>query len=207
MFEMFTDRARKVVQYAKESAYQHNFEYAGTEHILIGLLREPDGVAHHVLESLNVSIGRIHTEIEKIMVKSDSEVDRNKVIFSQRANKVINNAIDEANLLGHKYVGTEHLLLGLLKDEESVAAQILLNLEVNVKDTRVAVLDLLEFPGLNIKDASNKLHSQLKNNTCYITLGIGDNEIIVYTKNKRKQDLFKFEGFNIRYIHMGNISP
>jgi len=144
MFELFTDRARKVVQYAREEAYKQNFEYAGTEHILIGLLREPNGVGHHVLESLDISIGRIHCEIEKIVQRGpDFEVDRDKVVFTPRSKKVFEYAVDEARILGHKYVGTEHLLLGLLREKESISAQILLNLGVNINNTRTAVRELL----------------------------------------------------------------
>lgn len=147
MFELFTDRARKVVQYAREDSYKRNFEYVGTESILIGLLREPNGVAHHVLESLDVSIGRIHVEIEKIVHRGpdDFEVDRDKIPFSPRTKKLFEYAIDEAKILGHKYIGTEHLLLGLLQEKESIAAQILLNLGINIKTTRTAVLELLGF--------------------------------------------------------------
>lgn len=144
MFELFTDRARKVVQYAREDAYKKNFEYVGTESILIGLLREPNGVAHHVLESLDVSIGRIHVEIEKIVQTGpDFEVDRDRISFSPRAKKLFEYAIDEAKSLGHKCIGTEHLLLGLLQEKGSIAAQILLNLGININTTRTAVLELL----------------------------------------------------------------
>lgn len=157
MFELFTDRARKVVQYAREDAYKRNHEYVGTESILVGLLREPNGVAHHVLESLEVSIGRIHLEIEKIVQTGpDFEVDRDKIPFSPRAKKCFEYAVDEAKILGHKYIGTEHLLLGLLKEEESIASQILLNLGVNVKATRKAVMELL---GVNDVYQFDKVYS------------------------------------------------
>jgi ATP-dependent Clp protease ATP-binding subunit ClpA len=148
MFELFTDRAKKVVQYAREDSKKRNFEYVGTESLLIGLLREPNGVAHHVLESLDVSIGRIHIEIEKIVQAGPDYEVGDRVPFSPRAKKMFEYAEDEAKSLDHRYIGTEHLLLGLLREEESVAAQILLNLGINVKATRTAVLELLGVPDL-----------------------------------------------------------
>jgi ATP-dependent Clp protease ATP-binding subunit ClpA len=146
MFELFTDRARKVVTLAREEAFKFNFEYVGTEHILAGLLKENTGVAHHVLEALGISIGKIHLEIEKIVQPpGDVEVDRERLAFSPRARNVFTYAVDEAKLLGHTYIGTEHILLGLLREDSSTAGQILLNLGINLKETRAAVLELLGF--------------------------------------------------------------
>jgi len=188
MFELFTDRARKVVQYAKEDAYKRNFEYVGTECILIGLLREPNGVANHVLESLDVSIGRIHLEIEKIVQTGpDYEVDRDKIPFSPRAKKLFEYSKDEAKTLKHKYIGTEHLLLGLLREEESIAAQILLNLGVNVKATRKAVMELLGHPDMDryqfdkVYSNEGELYNVLK------LYGNGDKEHIAFFDNTTKK--------------------
>lgn len=145
MFELFTDRARKVVSYSKEAAYARSLEYVDTEHILAALLREPNGVGHHVLEGLGVSIGKIHVEVEKLVQAGDPtvEVDRGNITYSPRSNLVWRYAAEEAKLLGHKYVGTEHILLGLLRLATCNAAQVLTNLGVDIKDTRNAVLELL----------------------------------------------------------------
>ncbi len=132
MYERFTDRARKVMQLANQEAQRFNHEYIGTEHILLGLVKEGSGVAAVVLANLDVDLDRVRREVEKIVQSGagpqPGSGNRENLLPTPRAQKVIEFAIDEARNLNHNYVGTEHLLLGLLREEEGVAAQVLLNL-------------------------------------------------------------------------------
>lgn len=143
MYERFTDRARKVMQLANQEAQRFNHEYIGTEHILLGLVKEGSGVAANVLKNLDVDLRKIRMEVEKIVQSGPDMVTMGKLPQTPRAKKVIEYAVEEARNLNHNYVGTEHLLLGLLREQEGVAAQVLMNLGLKLEDVREEVLNLL----------------------------------------------------------------
>jgi ATP-dependent Clp protease ATP-binding subunit ClpC len=143
MYERFTDRARKVMQLANQEAQRFNHEYIGTEHILLGLVKEGSGVAANVLKNLDIDLRKIRLEVEKIVQTGPDMVTMGKLPQTPRAKKVIEYSIEEARNLNHNYVGTEHLLLGLLRELEGVAAQVLMNLGLKLEDVREEVLNLL----------------------------------------------------------------
>src|SRR5438067_6877935 len=143
MYERFTDRARKVMQLANQEAQRLNHEYIGTEHILLGLVKEGSGVAANVLKNLDIDLRKIRLEIEKFVQLGPDMVTMGKLPQTPRAKKVIEYSIEEARNLNHNYVGTEHLLLGLLREQEGVAAQVLMNLGLRLEDFREEVLNLL----------------------------------------------------------------
>src|SRR5579883_1743130 len=143
MYERFTDRARKVMQLANQEAQRFNHEYVGTEHVLLGLIKEGSGVAATVLRNMDIDLRKIRIEIEKIVQARPEMVTMGKLPQTPRAKKVIEYAIEEARNLSHNYVGTEHLLLGLLREQEGVAAQVLMNLNLKLEDVREEVLNLL----------------------------------------------------------------
>lgn len=140
MFDRFTDRARKVLMLAKQEALDSGSQYIGTEHLLVGLLREPNGVGHHVLESLDLSVDKIRKEIEKT---SYGKAEQDEIEYSPKLKLICGQALEEAKNLDHNYVGTEHLLLALLLDETTIACKILTTFGVNVKETRTAVFEML----------------------------------------------------------------
>ncbi|MBP5232906.1 MAG: NDP-hexose 4-ketoreductase, partial [Planctomycetes bacterium] len=144
MFEKFTDRARKVINLAKQEAERLGHEFIGTEHILLGLVKEGSGVAANVLEMLNVDLEKVRMEVEKFVAPSgDTTTHSNSLPFTPKAKKVLELAMEEARNLEHNYIGTEHLLLGLLREHEGMAAQVLLNLNVRLEDVRAEVMELL----------------------------------------------------------------
>ncbi len=143
MYERFTDRARKVMQLANQEAQRFNHEYIGTEHILLGLVKEGSGVAANVLKNLSVNLRSIRLEVEKLVQSGPEMVTMGKLPQTPRAKKVIEYAMEEARNLNHNYVGTEHILLGLLREHEGVAAQVLMNLGLKLEDVREEVLNLL----------------------------------------------------------------
>ena len=145
MFERFTDRARKVMQLANQEAQRFNHEYIGTEHVLLGLVKEGSGVAANVLKNLEVDLRKIRLEVERIVQPGagGDHVVMGRLPHTPRAKKVIEYSIEEARNLNHNYVGTEHLLLGLLREQEGVAAQVLMNLGLKLDDVREEVLNLL----------------------------------------------------------------
>ena len=143
MYERFTDRARKVMTLANQEAQRFNHEYVGTEHVLLGLVKEGSGVAANVLKNLDVDLRKIRVEVEKIVQAGPDMVTMGKLPQTPRAKKVIEYAIEEARNLNHNYVGTEHLLLGLLREQEGVAAQVLMNLNLKLEEVREEVLNLL----------------------------------------------------------------
>ncbi len=143
MFDRFTDRARKVMNLAKQEAQRLNHEYIGTEHILLGLIQEGSGVAASVLKNLGVDLKKIRNEIEKIVKGSPTMVSMSTLPFTPRAKKVLELALEEASQLGHNYIGTEHLLLGLIKENEGIAARVLTNLGVKLEEVREEVLEFL----------------------------------------------------------------
>src|SRR5687768_12302273 len=145
MYERFTDRARKVMQLANQEAQRFNHEYIGTEHILLGLVKEGSGVAANVLKNLDIDLRKIRLEVEKIVQTGPGSemVTMGKLPQTPRAKKVIEYSIEEARNLNHNYVGTEHLLLGLLREHDGVAAQVLMNLGLKLEEVREEVLNLL----------------------------------------------------------------
>lgn len=143
MFERFTDRARKVMALANQEAQRLNHEYIGTEHILLGLVKEGTGVGATVLKQLDVDLRKVRMEVEKLVKSGPDMVTIGRLPQTPRAKKVIEYAIEEARNLGHNYVGTEHLLLGLLREQDGVAAQVLMNLGLKLEEVRQEVLNLL----------------------------------------------------------------
>jgi len=143
MFERFTDRARKVMALANQEAQRFNHEYIGTEHILLGLVKEGSGVGATVLKNLDVDIKKLRFGVEKLVKSGPDMVTMGKLPQTPKAKKVIEYAIEEARSLNHNYVGTEHILLGLLRESEGIAAQVLLDLGLKLEDVRQEVLNLL----------------------------------------------------------------
>ena len=143
MFERFTDRARKVMALANQEAQRFNHDYIGTEHILLGLVKEGSGVGANVLKNLGVDLRKVRLEVEKLVKSGPEMVTMGKLPQTPRAKRVIEYAIEEARNLNHNYVGTEHLLLGLLREQDGVAAQVLQNLGLKLEDVREEVLNLL----------------------------------------------------------------
>ncbi|MBK7876777.1 MAG: ATP-dependent Clp protease ATP-binding subunit [Planctomycetes bacterium] len=143
MFDRFTDRAKKVMNLARQEAQRFNHEYLGTEHILLGLVQEGSGVAANVLKNMGIDLSKIRTEVEKIVKTGPSMVTMGQLPFTPRAKKVLELSMEEASNLGHNYIGTEHLLLGLIKENEGIAARVLLNLGVKLEEVREEVLEFL----------------------------------------------------------------
>src|SRR2546421_8134458 len=146
MFERFTERARQVVVLAQEEARTLKHNYIGTEHILLGLLREEEGLAARVLESLDITVERVRAQVVRI-VGSGEEVSSGQIPFTPRAKKVLELALREALSLGHNYIGTEHILLGLVRENEGVAARILLDFDADSEKIRNEVIRMLSGPG------------------------------------------------------------
>ena len=146
LFERFTERARQVVVLAQEEARTLKHNYIGTEHILLGLLREEEGLAARVLESLDITVERVRSQVVRI-VGSGEEVTSGQIPFTPRAKKVLELALREALSLGHNYIGTEHILLGLVRENEGVAARILLDFDADSDKIRNEVIRMLSGPG------------------------------------------------------------
>ena len=142
MFERFTERARRVIILAQEEAKRLNHSAVGTEHILLGIIREGEGVASKVLESLNITPDRVRAEIESAIGRGE-RTPYEEVAFTPRAKKVLELALDEARRLGHNYIGTEHLLLGLIREGEGVAARVLEAMGADLERVRAQVVYLL----------------------------------------------------------------
>ena len=143
MFDRFTDRAKKVMSFARQEAQKFNHEYIGTEHILLGLVQEGSGVAANVLKNMTIDLEKIRHEVEKIVKTGPSMVTMGQLPFTPRAKKVLELSMEEASQLSHNYIGTEHLLLGLIKENEGIAAQVLMNLGVKLDEVREEVLEFL----------------------------------------------------------------
>ena len=143
MFERFTDRARKVMALANQEAQRFNHEYVGTEHILLGLVKEGSGVGANVLKYMDVDLARINEVVRKLIKHGPDMVATGDLPQTPRTKMVIDYAIEEARTLNHNYVGTEHILLGLLREEKGVAAQVLMNLGLSIEQVREEVLNLL----------------------------------------------------------------
>jgi ATP-dependent Clp protease ATP-binding subunit ClpC len=162
MFERFTDRARRVVVLAQEEARMLNHNYIGTEHILLGLIHEGEGVAAKALESLGISLEAVRSQVEEIIGQGQT-APTGHIPFTPRAKKVLELSLREALQLGHNYIGTEHILLGLIREGEGVAAQVLQKLGASLAVVRQVVIDLLggrpapdiaETSGESLSDAS-----------------------------------------------------
>jgi len=156
MFDRFTDRAKKVMNLARQEAQRFNHEYLGTEHILLGLVQEGSGVAANVLKNMSIDLTKIRAEVEKIVKTGPSMVTMGQLPFTPRAKKVLELSMEEASNLGHNYIGTEHLLLGLIKENEGIAAQVLMNLGVKLEDVRDEVLEVL---GANTEEGEEEEES------------------------------------------------
>ena len=142
MFERFTDRARRVVVLAQEEARMLNHNYIGTEHILLGLIHEGEGVAAKALESMNISLEAVRQQVEEIIGQGQA-APTGHIPFTPRAKKVLELSLREALQLGHNYIGTEHILLGLIREGEGVAAQVLQKLGADLNRVRQSVIQLL----------------------------------------------------------------
>jgi ATP-dependent Clp protease ATP-binding subunit ClpA len=142
MFERFTDRARRVVVLAQEEARLLNHNYLGTEHLLLGLIHEGQGVAAKALESLGISQEAVQAQVEEIIGQGEV-APSGRIPFTPRAKKVLELSLREAKQLGHNYIGTEHILLGLIREGEGVAAQVLVRLGAELSPTRRQVIGLL----------------------------------------------------------------
>jgi ATP-dependent Clp protease ATP-binding subunit ClpC len=142
MFEKFTDRARRVVVLAQEEARILNHDYIGTEHLLLGLIHEGDGVAFRALESLGIRLEDVRRDVEEIIGRGQHQLTGH-IPFTPRAKKVLELSLRESQQLGHDYIGTEHILLGLIREGEGVAAQVLVKLGADLNRVRQEVLLLL----------------------------------------------------------------
>jgi len=142
LFERFTDRARRVVVLAQEEARLLNHNYIGTEHILLGLIHEGEGVAAKALESVGISLEAVRSQVEEIIGQGGSSPSGH-IPFTPRAKKVLELSLREALQLGHNYIGTEHILLGLIREGEGVAAQVLVKLGADLSRVRQQVIQLL----------------------------------------------------------------
>jgi ATP-dependent Clp protease ATP-binding subunit ClpA len=142
MFERFTDRARHVVVYAQEEARMLNHNYIGTEHILLGLIHEGEGVAARTLEAMSISLDSARQRVEEIIGEGPS-TPTGHIPFTPRAKKVLELSLREALQLGHAYIGTEHILLGLIREGEGVGAQVLQELGADLNRVRQTVIQLL----------------------------------------------------------------
>ncbi len=140
MYEGFTDRARKIMHLANQEAQRFNHEYLGTEHILLGLVKEGSGVGADVLKNLDVDLRKVRIEVEKLIKSGPEMVTMGNLPKTPRAKKVIEYTIEEARNLNHGWVGSEHLLLGLLREQDGIAAQVLIASGLNLKKVRKEVL-------------------------------------------------------------------
>jgi ATP-dependent Clp protease ATP-binding subunit ClpC len=143
MFERFTDRARRVVVQAQDEARTLNHDYIGTEHLLLGLLDESEGLAAKALESLGIGLAAVRGRVEDAVPPGQYARPAGHIAFTPRAKKVLELSLSEAKLLGHRYVGTEHILLGLLGEGDGVAAQVLRALGADLGGVRERVIQLL----------------------------------------------------------------
>ena len=149
MFERFTERARQVVVFAQDEARALRHNYIGTEHILLGLLREEEGIAARVLASRDVTVEEVRAQVARIIGQGD-EVATGQIPFTPRAKKVLELSLREALSLGHNYIGTEHILLGLLREGEGVANRILLDFDADPETVRNEVVRMLSGPGRRV---------------------------------------------------------
>jgi len=164
MFNRFTERARKVIILAKEEARRFNHDYIGTEHILLGLIREGEGVAAAVLEKLGLDLQTIRLEVEKVVQPGPTTQILGDIPFTPRAKKALELAAEEARSLGHNYIGTEHILLGIIREGESVASQVLLNLGLDLERVKNEIMSVLgaATPGFSQQQQQAAPHGKTK---------------------------------------------
>ena len=143
-FDRFNDRAKRVLALAQDEAIRFNHNYIGVEHLLLGLIREGEGVAARALNSLGVDLAKARTSVEFLMGRGDSTTSPSEITLSPRTKKVIEFAIDEARKFGHSHAGPEHILLGLVREGEGIASGILESLGVSMARARAKVLELLK---------------------------------------------------------------
>jgi len=163
MYERFTDRSRKVMQLSNQEAQRLNHEYIGTEHMLLGLIKEGSGVAANVLKNLDLDLNKCRVEVLKLVSPGPGPavIIMGKLPMTPRTKRVLESAIQSALDLNHNYVGTEHLLLGLVTEREGIAAQVLMNFNVTVETVREEVLNLLGFNPRQV-DAEAEADEQLE---------------------------------------------
>src|SRR6202521_3639725 len=142
-FDKFTERARRVLTLAQEEALRFNHNYIGTEHLLLGLVREGEGVAAKVLANLGVELNKVRSAVEFIIGRGD-RIEPGEIGLTPRAKKVIELAVDEARRLNHHYIGTEHILLGLVREGEGIAASVLSSFGINLEQVRKSTLAMLD---------------------------------------------------------------
>jgi len=160
MFDRFTDRSRRVVVLAQEEARMLNHDTIGTEHLLLGLIHEGEGVAARALESLGISLEAVRQEVEAVIGRGE-EPPSGRMPFTARAKKVLELSLREAIQLGHNYIGTEHILLGLLREGEGVAAQVLVKLGADLNRVRQQVIRLLHGYAPDVLIDSHTFNSRL----------------------------------------------
>lgn len=193
MYERFTDRARKVVQLASHEAQRLNHEYVGTEHILLGLIAEGAGVAANVLKILEIDLHQVRREVEKVIASRPDMVTGGNLPQTPGAKRAIQSAMEEAHNLNHNHVGTEHLLLGTLRETEGVAAQVLVNLGLKLEDVRQEVLTLLG--ATSIEPSTETLTG---------SFGMKSADQIEYTDRARKVMLLAAEeAYNFGHTYIG----
>jgi ATP-dependent Clp protease ATP-binding subunit ClpC len=158
MFERFTDRARRVVVLAQEEARMLDHGYIGTEHLLLGLVHEGDGVAAKALEAMGVSLGSVREQVETIIGRGE-EAPSGHIPFTPRAKRVLELSLRESGQLGHNYIGTEHILLGLIREGEGVAAQVLVKLGADLNRVRQVVIELLHGHGAEARPKPRGMRS------------------------------------------------
>jgi ATP-dependent Clp protease ATP-binding subunit ClpC len=146
VFERFTERARQVVVLAQDEARALKHNYIGTEHILLGLLREEEGLAARVLESLDITVEEVREQVKRLVGEGDEEIVTGQIPFTPRAKKVLELALREALSLGHSYIGTEHVLLGVVRENQGVAARILLDFDADAETIRNEIFRMLPGP-------------------------------------------------------------
>ena len=154
MFKRFTERARRVIILAREEAERHHHEYLGTEHILLGMLKDGGGIAITVLQKAGLSIDQNPYGGRASPAAQCERPHRGEIPFTPKAKKVLEYGVEEARLMGHNYIGTEHLLLGLLKEKEGIAAKVLNALGIRLVETREKILNLLQEPATKTKEKS-----------------------------------------------------
>jgi ATP-dependent Clp protease ATP-binding subunit ClpC len=147
VFERFTGRAKQVVVLAQDEARALGHNYIGTEHLLLGLLREEEGLAARVLESLDITVDEVRAQVKRLVGQGDEEIVTGQIPFTPRAKKVLELALREALSLGHNYIGTEHVLLGVVRENQGVAARILLGFDADAEKIRNETIRMLSGPG------------------------------------------------------------
>jgi len=154
MFKKFTERARRVIILAREEAERCQHEYLGTEHILLGIIKDGGGIAILVLQRLGVDIKHLKPEIERNLPLSSNTLVVGDIPFTSRAKKVLEYAVEEARAMGHSYIGTEHILIGLIKEKDGVAYRILSSFGLQYSDIKEQTINLLREPASEAKDTS-----------------------------------------------------